>query len=276
MFEATIMKIDSRRGLVSWFIDVTCSFGSVVAGTSVKPSMMSVETMLAARRSGLRNDRMMRSRSLLGLFPAVTACLWCGLAVASTLPAAAAGSPSSATTDDGVVAAPRDLATGARLTTELEDLADVIGPSDRAPGLALEVPVTPEAPGVSRPSGVASSRSDGSLGKLVGPSFGAGDSTGAAWALSVGLRKDAMRRPALPGAGPEQELGLGAGVRVGLSEGVTLGGGYGYFPDDWSGYLGDDQSRAGSVDADDLGTDRTHHVAGLRLTFEFETSPALR
>lgn len=213
------------------------------------------------------------SRSLVSPFLAVTACLWCGLAVASTLPAAAAESPSSATADDGPVAAPRDLATGARLTTELEDLAAVIGPLDRAPSLG---PTAPERPRASRPSGAASSRTDGPLGKLVGPSFGDGDSTAAAWALSVGLRKDAMRRPALPGAGPEQELGLGAGVRVGLSEGVTLGGAYGYFPDDWSGYLGDDRSRASSVDADDLGTDRNHHVAGLRLTFEFEPSPALR
>jgi hypothetical protein len=172
--------------------------------------------------------------------------------------------------DDGA------LATGARLTTELDDLADIIEPLDQTPGVAIADIAAPDAPSAPQPPGAASSRTDGPLGKLVGPRFGAGDAVGDAWALSVGLREDAMHRPALPGAGPQQEFGLGAGVRVGLSEGITLGGGYGYFPNDWSGYLGDTSSRAGSVEADDLGTDRTHHVAGLRLTFELEPSPTLR
>ena len=233
---------------------------------------MSIETVLAARRSTLRNQGVRKSRLPLCPLLAVTACLWSALAVAWSVPAAA----EEALLPDGAMAAPRDLATGGRLTTELEDLAEVIGPVDRAPGVALAGPAAPKGPSVSQPPGAASSRSDGPLGKLVGPRFGAGDSADAAWALSVGLRKDAMRRPALPGTSPEQELGLGAGIRVGLSEGVTLGGGYGYFPDDWSGYLGDDGARTGSVGAEDLGTDRTHHMAGLRLTFEFEPSPVLR
>jgi hypothetical protein len=213
---------------------------------------------------------------------AATACLWSGLAAAETIPIPAAKPAVShaadvpATADHDAIAALRELAVGAGLATDLDDLES----ASRA--ARLLDPSLPERPSArtGRPETGDTLRRGGAaapaLGKLVGATFGDSDRSGSDWGLSVGVRRNAALRPALPGAGPEEELGLGAGVRVDLSERVTLGGGYGYFSDDWAGYLRDDRSTARPSGTGDLGTDRNHHVAGLRLTFELEPSPTLR
>jgi hypothetical protein len=218
--------------------------------------------------------------SLVGTLLAATVCLWSGLAVAETvpIPAAKPAAPPAAdvpaTADHDAITALRELAVGAGLTADLNDLesasrpASILDPSlaDR-PSARMGQPETGDP---LRRGGAAAP----ALGKLVGATFGGSDRSASDWGLSVGVRRNAALRPGLPGAGPEEELGVGAGVRVGLSERVTLGGGYGYFSDDWTGYLRDDRSTARPSGTDDLGTDRSHHVAGLRLTFEFEPSPA--
>jgi hypothetical protein len=244
-----------------------------------------------AERAGRDQRTWMRVvRALVGCFLAVTGCAWSALVVAQTVPVPAAKPAASdaadawATVDHDAIAALRELAVGAELNVALEDLE---GASHAAPLLG---PSLPERPGAqagvdvsARPETVSGLRrggaglaSDELLGKLVGPTFGNHDRSGADWGLSVGVRKNTGLRPAIPGAGPEDELGVGAGVRVDLSDGVTLGGGYGYFSDGWSGHLRDDRSSARPSDSDDLGADRDHHVAGLRLTFEFEPAPTLR
>lgn len=230
-------------------------------------------------------------QALVGCLLAVTGCVWSGLVVAQTVPVPAAKPAASdaadapVTADQDAIAALRELAVGAELTTAFEDLesasyaAAPVGSSlPEQPGAraGVEVSGRPETVSGLRPVGAAAPTPDDALGKLVGATFGNHDRSGADWGLSLGVRRSAALRPALPGAGPEQELGVGAGVRVDLSEGVTLGGGYGYFSDDWSGYLRDDRSSARPSDSDNLGTDRNHHVAGLRLTFEFEPAPTLR
>jgi hypothetical protein len=230
-------------------------------------------------------------RALVSCLLAVTGCVWSGLVVAQTIPVPAVKSATSnagdarAAADHGAIAALRELAVGAELTTELEDLESasssgpLLGsslPERPSAGAGVEVSGRPETVSGLRRGGAAALGPEGPLGKLVGPTFGNPDRFGADWGLAVGVRRNAALRPALPGAGPEEELGVGAGVRVDLSEGVTLGGGYGYFSDDWSGYLRDDRSSARPSDTEDFGTDRNHHVAGLRLTFEFEPQPAIR
>jgi hypothetical protein len=219
-------------------------------------------------------------RSLVGGLLAAAVGLWSGLAAAETIPIPAAkpavphGADVPAAADHDAIVALRELAVGAGLATDLDGLESA---SRAAP---LPDPSLPERPNArtGRPDAGDSLRRGGAaapaLGKLVGATFDS-DRSGSDWGLSVGVRRSAALQPALPGAGPEEELGLGAGVRVGLSERVTLGGGYGYFSDDWAGYLRDDRSTARPSGTDDLGTDRNHHVAGLRLTFELEPSPAL-
>jgi hypothetical protein len=229
---------------------------------------------LEISRSGLR-----KVRSLVGGLLAAAGCLWSGLAASETIPVPApkpavphtADVPAAA--DHDAITALRELAVGAGLATDLDDLESA---SRAAPLLDPSLPEQPDAR-TRRPETGESLRRGGAaapaLGKLVGATFDS-DGYGSDWGLSVGVRRSAALRSALPGAGPEEELGVGAGVRVGLSERVTLGGGYGYFSDDWAGYFRDDHSTARPSSGDDLGTDRSHHVAGLRLTFEFEPSPA--
>jgi hypothetical protein len=217
-------------------------------------------------------------RSFVGSLLAATACLGSGLAAAETIPIPAPkpavphAADVPATADHDAIAALRELGVGAGLATDLDDLETA---SRSAPLLDPSLPERPDAR-TRRPETGDTLRRGGAaapaLGKLVGATFDS-DRYGSDWGLSVGVRRSAALQPSLPGAGPEEELGLGAGVRVGLSERVTLGGGYGYFSDDWAGYLRDDHSTARPSGGDDLGADRSHHVAGLRLTFELEPSP---
>jgi hypothetical protein len=218
--------------------------------------------------------------SLVGTLLVATACLWSGLAAAESvpIPAAKPAAPPAAdvptTADHDAITALRGLAVGAGLTVDLNDLESAFRTASL---LDPSLPEPPDARTRRHETGESLRRGGAAapaLGKLVGATFGGSDRPGSDWGLSVGVRRNTALRPGLPGAGPEEEMGLGAGVRVDLSERVTLGGGYGYFSDDWAGYFRDDHSTARPSSGDDLGTDRSHHVAGLRLTFELESSPA--